>query len=195
MGDERFVIMSIFFCSKATDRRLSRESAAASESSKDGKKGEKKETQRIPSLFFSKLPDESKTIQCKPSVRTCFELGTLDLVDEGGEAFLVEDGHVGKDLAVETDAGLLEAVHEHGVGHAVGASAGIDTGDPQTAERTLLVTAVTIGILTGAHDSLLGNTVDVVAAEAEALGKGENFLMTGTSRHTTLNSGHLLYLL
>lgn len=77
----------------------------------------------------------------------------------------------------------------------VGASAGIDTGDPQTAERTLLVTAVTIGILTGAHDSLLGNTVDVVAAEAEALGKGENFLMTGTSRHTTLNSGHLLYLL
>ena len=38
-------------------------------------------------------------------------------------------------------------------------------------------------------------TVDVVAAEAEALGKGENFLMTGTSRHTTLNSGHLLYLL
>ena len=172
-----------FFCSKATDRRLSRESAAASESSKDGKKGEKKETQRIPSLFFSKLPDESKTIQCKPSVRTCFELGTLDLVDEGGEAFLVEDGHVGKDLAVETDAGLLEAVHEHGVGHAVGASAGIDTGDPQTAERTLLVTAVTIGILTGAHDSLLGNTVDVIAAEAEALGKGENFLMTEPSHH------------
>lgn len=62
------------------------------------KRAKKKETQRIPSLFFSKLPDESKTIQCKPSVRTCFELGTLDLVDEGGEAFLVEDGHVGKTL-------------------------------------------------------------------------------------------------
>ena len=194
MGDERFVIMSIFFAQKRQTAGFHGK-ALRPRSPRRTEKGEKKETQRIPSLFFSKLPDESKTIQCKPSVRTCFELGTLDLVDEGGEAFLVEDGHVGKDLAVETDAGLLEAVHEHGVGHAVGASAGIDTGDPQTAERTLLVTAVTIGILTGAHDSLLGNTVDVVAAEAEALGKGENFLMTGTSRHTTLNSGHLLYLL
>ena len=160
MGDERFVIMSIFLLK--SDRPQAFTGKRCGLGVLEGrKKGRKKETQRIPSLFFSKLPDESKTIQCKPSVRTCFELGTLDLVDEGGEAFLVEDGHVGKDLAVETDAGLLEAVHEHGVGHAVGASAGIDTGDPQTAERTLLVTAVTIGILTGAHDSLLGNTVDL----------------------------------
>lgn len=155
----------------------------------------KKRPGETPSLFFSKLPDESEAAHFKPSVRTCFELGTLDLVDEGGKAFLVEDGHVGKDLAVETDAGLLEAVHEHGVGHAVGTGAGIDTGDPQTAERTLLIAAVTVSILTGAHNSLLGNAVDVVAAEAETLGKGKNFLMTGTSRHTTLNSGHLLYLL
>ena len=67
--------------------------------------------------------------------------------------------------------------------------------DPETAEDALLVAAVTVGVLTGTHDGLLGNAVDVVAAQTETLGKGENFLMTGTSRHTTLNSGHLLLLL
>jgi hypothetical protein len=56
----------------------------------------------------------------------------------------------------------------------------------------LLVAAVTVCILAGAHDSLLGNTENVVATQTEALGKGENLLVTGTSRHATLNSRHLL---
>jgi hypothetical protein len=55
----------------------------------------------------------------------------------------------------------------------------------------LLVAAVTISILTGTHDSLLGNTENVVAAQTVALRKGENLLMTSTSRHTTLHTRHL----
>ena len=74
----------------------------------------------------------------------CAESGVLDLSNEGGETVLVIHSHVGENLAVEGDAGLLQTVHEHRVAQAIGAAAGVDTSDPQTAEHMLLVAAVTI---------------------------------------------------
>ena len=67
MGDERFVIMSIFLLK--SDRPQAFTGKRCGLGVLEGrKKGEKKETQRIPSLFFSKLPDESKTISAnRPS--------------------------------------------------------------------------------------------------------------------------------
>ena len=65
------------------------------------------------------------------------ELQALHLFHEAGKAGLVEDSHIGKNLTVQSDVSLLQAVHEHAVGHAVGASAGIDTSDPQATENAL----------------------------------------------------------
>ena len=43
------------------------------------------------------------------------------------------DGDLGKHLAVDGDATLLEAVHEDGVGDVIDAAGGIDSLDPEFA--------------------------------------------------------------
>src|SRR5581483_9782042 len=110
--------------------------------------------------------------------------------DNRGKRRLVHHSHVGQDLAVEFDRGFLQAVHEHAVGHAVFTRGRVDTGDPQCAEHALLVAAIAIGILPGAHDRLLGDAIDLAATAAVTLGLVENFLVTGTCRYPTFDSRH-----
>ncbi len=123
------------------------------------------------------------------------ELEAFHLFHEAGETCLVKDSHIGQNLAVQSDVGLLQAVHEHAVGHAVGAGAGIDTSDPQATENALLVAAVTISVLTGLHHRLLGNAENIIATKDETLGEFHNLLMTSASGNTTFYSGHLSLLL
>lgn len=123
------------------------------------------------------------------------ELQALHLFHEAGKAGLVEDSHIGKNLTVQSDVSLLQAVHEHAVGHAVGASAGIDTSDPQATENALLIATVTVSVLTGLHHRLLGNAENIIATKNETLGEFHNLLMTSTSGYTTFYSGHLSLLL
>src|SRR5690606_27374205 len=52
-------------------------------------------------------------------------------------------------LAVEGDAGLLEAVHEAAVRQAVRADRGVQADLPEAAEAALLVAAVAVGVLAG----------------------------------------------
>src|SRR4051812_49783565 len=61
---------------------------------------------------------------------------------ESAEGLGVAHGDVGQHLAVELDAGQLEAVHERAVAHAVLARGGVDAGDPEAAEVALAVAAV-----------------------------------------------------
>ena len=44
----------------------------------------------------------------------------------------------GVDVAVEQDAGVLQAVHELGIGQAFGANSSVDTSDPKRAVLSLL---------------------------------------------------------
>lgn len=86
-------------------------------------------------------------------------LGLKSLLGDGGE--LVEGldvlvGHLSEDLAVELDAGELQAVHELGVGDVVHAGGGVDTGDPEAADLTLLVAAIAVLVLEGVLHLLLG---------------------------------------
>lgn len=79
-------------------------------------------------------------------------LGLKSLLGDGGE--LVEGldvlvGHLSEDLAVELDAGELQAVHELGVGDVVHAGGGVDTGNPEAADLTLLVAAIAVLVLEG----------------------------------------------
>jgi hypothetical protein len=66
----------------------------------------------------------------------------------------------------------------------------IDSGDPKPTENTLTVTTVAISVLTSAHDRLLGDPKDVFTTTTVSLGKGKNFLVTGTGRDATFDSGH-----
>ena len=67
---------------------------------------------------------------------------------------------IGEDLAVDLDIGLLQASDEAAVGHAIDAGRSVDTRDPQGTELTLADTTVTVSVLAGLDDSLLGYAED-----------------------------------
>src|SRR5215210_6931367 len=88
---------------------------------------------------------------------------------ESPEGLGVAHGDVGQHLAVQLDAGQLQAVHERAVAHALLAGGGVDAGDPQAAEVALAVAPVAIGVGVGLHDRLLGPLVVRAGLAAEAL--------------------------
>ena len=71
------------------------------------------------------------------------------------------------------------------------AAAGVDPGNPQLTEYALLGPAVTVGVLPSAHDCLLGNAEDVLAAAAVSLGECENLLVTCAGGYTTFDARHV----
>src|SRR4051794_1843970 len=62
-------------------------------------------------------------------------------IGKSAEGLGVAHGDVGQDLAVEVDAGELQAVDEGAVAHVVLARGGVDAHDPQAAEVALAVAA------------------------------------------------------
>src|SRR5574343_139854 len=115
----------------------------------------------------------------------------LDLVHDAAEGSLVVHCEVGQHLAVDLDGSLLQAVGELAVCQAQFTCSGVDTGNPQLAEHALLVAAVTVGVLPSLHYRLFGDTEDITAATTETLGKGGNFLVTGTGRYTPFDARHV----
>src|SRR6476659_826408 len=103
---------------------------------------------------------------------------------------LVHHRDIPEHLAVDRDGVLLEPVHEHTVRQAVLAHGGVDPRDPQAAEVALLVAAIAIGILPGAHARFVGDAEHVVAAAAETLGARDDFLVGGACGDATFNSWH-----
>src|SRR3546814_18152352 len=98
------------------------------------------------------------------------------------------DRQVREDLAVELDAGELQAVHEHRVGHAVLPHAGVDALDPQRAEVALAVAAVTVGVLQALLDRLHGEPEDVLAAAGIARRLVDALLVAGIQRPHPLSA-------
>jgi hypothetical protein len=98
------------------------------------------------------------------------------------------DRHVGKNLAVDFDAGLVQTVDEAAVGQAEFADGSVDALDPEGAEIALVDLAVAVGVLLGAIDGSLGGTDGVLAAAIEALGLLENLLVLGVSGDASLNT-------
>lgn len=73
--------------------------------------------------------------------------GFLGNLDQLGECIGIGDRHVGEDLAVESDPGLFEPVHELGVGQAADAGGRVDAGDPKAADFALLIATIAIDVL------------------------------------------------
>src|SRR3982074_1892336 len=114
----------------------------------------------------------------------------FDLAGDFCESRLVEHRQVREHLAVDLDIGALQARHERAVGHSELAHRRVDAGDPQRAERALLLPAVTVSVLPGLHPRLLGDPVDVAAAAAESLGLLEDLLVARARRYSTFDSWH-----
>src|SRR5690606_7498803 len=108
------------------------------------------------------------------------------------ECLRLVDREIRQHLAVDLDAGLVEAVDEAAIGQAVLADSGVDALDPERAEIALAILAVAIGILQRLLDSLLGDADGVLAAAVETLGLGENLLVLGVGGNASLYACHVM---
>src|SRR5690625_1730002 len=114
----------------------------------------------------------------------------LSLLDYGTETGLVINCHISKHLAVQLDIGLVQTSDELAVVNTLLTACRIDTGNPQRAKYALACAQVTIRILAGLHDGLLGYAIDTTATATKALGFLENSLVAQTRIGTTFYSRH-----
>src|SRR6476620_6383182 len=110
---------------------------------------------------------------------------------KSGEGLGIAHGDVGQDLAVELDAGQLQAVHELAVAEAVLAGRRVDARDPEAAEVALAVAPIAVRVGVRLHQRFLGALVVRVRLAAEALGALERrpALLLGVDG--ALDAGHL----
>ena len=111
---------------------------------------------------------EKKKKTAKPSLLgfRLFREGFFAGFDQTGEGLGIGDGDLGEHLAVDDDTGLLQTIHEFGVGDVVGAASGIDSLDPEFAIIALDEAARIIRIAEGVANLFLrGLEEKVLGAE------------------------------
>src|ERR1700733_196067 len=103
----------------------------------------------------------------------------LRLLDQRLEDGGFGGGEFSQLLAVELDAGALEAVHETPVGHAVLAGSCVDALDPERAEFALPRLAVAVSVAQGFFDFLDCDPEIGARSAAIAFGELDDFLVPG----------------
>jgi hypothetical protein len=68
------------------------------------------------------------------------------------------DSEISKDATIESNLSSLETIDERAIGHAVCTRLRVNTRNPERAELTLALAAVTISVLSRFGDGLLGHT-------------------------------------
>src|SRR5579883_3484800 len=120
--------------------------------------------------------------------------GAFGLLGEAFKRGLVFDGQVGEDLAIEFDAGFLEAADEPGVAEAVGLGGGADADDPERAELALALLATGVSELEAALDGLFGGAVEFGFCQEITAGAVEDFFPLGAALGSTFYARHGLLL-
>ena len=116
--------------------------------------------------------------------------GALGLADKLGESRHIVNGQLGQHLPVDGDAGFLQAVHQKAVGHALGPGSGVDAGDPQPPEISLLSLSVGIGPGKGMKIGLSGSFIDVLFPSPISFSDGKKFLSLSIASATAFDAGH-----
>ncbi len=109
-------------------------------------------------------------------------------LDQLREIFLLADGKIGQNLAVQSNACLAQAKHQLGIGKTVFTSTGIDTQDPQLAKFALAELTAGIGIDKRTLNSFASRTIQTTMATAEALGHIQIFLVPTMGSKTSLHA-------
>src|SRR4051812_36306974 len=122
-----------------------------------------------------------------------FESG-LGLLRDRRKALRLVHGEVGEHLAIDLDAGLLDAIDETAVAQVELARRRVDALDPQCAEVALLEPATAVGVLAGLDDGLLRRAEYLATRVVVALRLLENFLVACTCSDAAFDSCHLLVL-
>ena len=88
--------------------------------------------------------------------------GSLGGFHELGEGRLLVQREIGEHLTVDFHVGLMQAIHEPAIGHAMIPCPSVNTLDPERPEMALLLATVPVGVLPGLGDRLHGGA-DVAA--------------------------------
>jgi hypothetical protein len=98
-------------------------------------------------------------VATNPKIRDCRGLSqrSFGFLDNRSKRRFFVHCQIGQNLTVDLDGRLFQTGDQTAVGQTVDTSTSIDTGDPQSAELTLPLTAVTVGILASLDYRLLGN--------------------------------------
>src|SRR6266853_6931813 len=146
----------------------------------------------------ARLADEStsasacSTSAMRESVTALGREAGLGFLCDGRKGRHVMYRKIGEHLAVDGEARLAQSVDQRAIGHAAQTRRGVDAGDPQRAELTLLFAPAAIGVLARLDDRLLGGAEDFAPGIEIALCLLENFLVPPARDDTAFNSCHVL---
>ena len=101
------------------------------------------------------------------------------------------DGNLGEHLAVEGDAGFLEAIHKLGVVHVIELAAGGDPGDPQAAERSLFLFSADERVAPGLHYRFFRGAEQLASSKEISFCELLNFLSSFMGHDPAFNTSHL----
>src|SRR5947207_14756180 len=114
----------------------------------------------------------------------------LCLLRDGGERSGAADRELGEALAIERDAGVLQAVDQLPVREPVLARRRVDADDPQAAEIALLPAAADERVLQRGVDRFFRGAIELALVGVVALRQPEQLLALGAADRASLHSRH-----
>src|SRR5712671_4429481 len=118
-------------------------------------------------------------------------LSGLGLLDECRESDCVVRSHIREHLAIQIDAGPLQASDEFAVGNLGGPASGIDSRDPQRTEVTLLAASSHEAVAQRLLDGFLCRPVQFAFSEKITRRSGERLLSVIGAVGPAFNSRHV----
>src|SRR5436189_2099372 len=116
--------------------------------------------------------------------------GLPGLLGKSAERLRIVHGDVREHLAIDLDAGLVQAVDELRVAHALAPRRGVDPDDPKAPEIALFVAPVAVGVPPRAHDLLVCEPVARVLAAEIAPGLLQDLLLAPLPGDGVGRAGH-----
>lgn len=101
-------------------------------------------------------------------------------------------GQIRQNFSVQLDPRLVHLAHELRIGHAMKTGSGIDPLDPKGPERTLLVSAIPVGILQSFFDGVLGYRPYILSSSEGAFGQLEDLFPAGSRGNMIDRSWHVV---
>src|SRR3954447_15205106 len=109
---------------------------------------------------------------------------------KSAERLRIVHGEIRQHLAVDLDPGLVQAVDELRVAHALAPRGGVDPDDPKAPEVALSVAPVAVGVAARAHDLLVGEAVARMLPSPVAPGLLEDLLLAALAGDGIGCAGH-----
>ena len=110
---------------------------------------------------------------------------------EAGKRRRAGDGELRQALAIERDAGVLQAADELTVGEAVLAGGGVDADDPQPAEIALLAAAADERVLERRVDRFFRGAIQLALVGVIALRQAKQLLALGAADCSSFHTRHV----